>query len=219
VRLMPGLTPLEFGSSPPLSIFVDQKNGVGPFPILAERKPLYNHLCALSLRPNTPRGLLDMGAPATPYERHFDVIAKIGALLSRPDDDPDLVQIRRAIQWAFEATLADDVSVAMVQSFVALESLLTDPLTAENSGQVSARLAERYAYLVGTTFTDRAQRAQELKALYKVRGDLLHGKLDRSNLDAAHGHRLTLHQVVRQTLWAEIDRLVDLKVSKSLPLI
>ncbi len=98
-------------------------------------------------------------------------------------EDADLLRLRSAIEWAFEGEHASEPSASLVESFIALEALLGEE-EAESiaNGRITDRLADRYAFLVGTTAMDREQKRDAFKKLYKVRGRVVHGNQSRAAL-------------------------------------
>ena len=109
--------------------------------------------------------------------------SRLAPLWNAAADDVNLRRLRSAIEWAFEGERASEPSTSLVESFIALEALLGDEEAESiSNGRISDRLADRYAYLVGTTPTERRHRADQFRKLYRVRGRLVHGNQSRAEL-------------------------------------
>jgi hypothetical protein len=142
---------------------------------------------ASKLLPNDePLGLRD--APlkgedeaAATYRRLRTRADRLAPIWNASGDDPDLQRLRRAIEWAFAAEAADEPSSVFVESFIALEALLGDnDKESRAAGDIANRLADRNAYLIGMTATERTSARKLFKDLYDIRGSVVHGNRSRA---------------------------------------
>jgi hypothetical protein len=92
-------------------------------------------------------------------------------------------------------------------SFIALEALLGDEEEESiANGRITDRLADRYAFLVGTTAMDRARRRDGFKRLYKVRGRVVHGNQSRAALAHDFASRYEVLEMARAAITEEAKR-------------
>jgi len=144
------------------------------------------------------------------YRRFVSRTRDIALVLDSAEEDRDFDQIRRAIEWAFEAQIADERSVSLVQSFIALEALLGDEATSKMSAdRITERLADRYSYLVGTTQSNRHELREQFRRLYRIRGQVVHGKKIRSKLEHEYEGRFGAEYLASQAIRSEVIRCVD----------
>lgn len=85
----------------------------------------------------------------------------------------DFEYVGSAIEWAVEAATVENDAVSFVLCCIGLESLLGSD---EHMTGMTQRLADRYAFLTGTTREDREKRAQAFKDLFELRGRLVHAR-------------------------------------------
>jgi hypothetical protein len=86
------------------------------------------------------------------------------------------------LEWYFDADTADNHTVAFLQRCIGLEAILGDD---ENSRTVplTDRLADRYAYLMGQTASERVELRQHFREIYGRRSDVVHSRTARAVLD------------------------------------
>lgn len=126
---------------------------------------------------------------------------------------PDLREMQFGIEWAFTGLISEEPSTALVHSFIALEALLGDATSDQGHGQreqVSARLSDRYAMLVGTARSSRPGLRQLFRRVYQERSKIMHGRLDRARLEADFsGLRLETEHLVAEVVRHELRRFLD----------
>jgi hypothetical protein len=104
-------------------------------------------------------------------------------ILDCPDDIPDVARIKTALEWAFDSKKNDNDTLAFVQACIGLEALLGDD---DKEEPLTARLADRCAYLLGEGVKGRDKIRQDFRGMYEVRSKLVHGrraKLERRERD------------------------------------
>ncbi|RAN44242.1 hypothetical protein RB25_20520 [Herbaspirillum rubrisubalbicans] len=97
-------------------------------------------------------------------------------------------------------------TLAFVAGCIGLEALLSDPK--ENISQMTARLADRFAFQIGKNRAERQALIEKFTRVFDVRGKLVHAKqraLDSSAkeaLDLLHDllDKLLLHELRLQVL-------------------
>lgn len=94
----------------------------------------------------------------------------------------DADRIRAALEWHFDADTADNQTVAFLQRCIGLEAILGDD---EQSRTVplTDRLADRYAYLMGQTASERVELRTHFRKVYARRSDLVHSRKAGANVD------------------------------------
>lgn len=89
-------------------------------------------------------------------------------------------RISRAVRWFSYAVAAHEIEQKFVGYAVALESLLTDSAKldpVQSWGSITQKLAERCAFLLSDETTTRKNIEKEVKDLYGMRSQIVHGGL------------------------------------------
>lgn len=169
-------------------------------------------------RPNDDQnGLLDpiVLNPEETYLRLTNQTAVLRPFFDAATDDLNLRGIRAAIEWAFASETADEASMAFIQAFFSLEALLgANPVMRNGEergkapGTMGDRLADRYAYLVGTTRVDRETHESQFRTLYYKRGEIVHGKTTKSSLEHLDSDARIAQKMARRAIKAELDRFL-----------
>ncbi len=98
-------------------------------------------------------------------------------------DSDDIVSIKTAIEWGFEAKTNENETVSFIQTCIALEAILGDDA---NKDALSATLADRCAYLISPRIADRSKIKADFRKIYDVRSKLVHGRRIRLSHDERH---------------------------------
>jgi hypothetical protein len=140
-------------------------------------------------------------APPREMELAADNISALRGLFEASSADTEA--LRAACRWAFRALTTDDPCLAMIYTGVCLESLLLDRTSKED---VSARVADAVAMLLGRTRAERQDYRKRVKATYDARSTAVHrGAYDKEdNRNWVDG--LTL---VREVVKRELELLRD----------
>ena len=105
--------------------------------------------------------------------------AWITELLDCPHNWVDAPRIRTALEWAFDSAQNDNQTLSFLQACIGLEALLGDD---DKTEPLTARLADRCAYLLGKTQHNREEIRRKFKDMYEVRSKLVHGRRPRLNI-------------------------------------
>lgn len=108
-------------------------------------------------------------------------------------------QICTAIEWYQDSHLADDESMAFISACIGLESILGEDEQGKGLSEMSRRLGDRYAFMLGKDRAERSRLAQEFWQITDLRGRLVHARTAR--LKIRDRHHLDL---VRDMLWKTI---------------
>jgi len=117
--------------------------------------------------------------PDTPDEIERGLWARLTRALAvdaLPNDDEDARALRTAIEWFFDAEISQNGTVQLIQRFIGIEALLG---VADEKQGITEKLAIRYAFLLGKTRRERAQRISDFKKAYDLRSQLVHGRTAR----------------------------------------
>ncbi len=129
--------------------------------------------------------------------RRFDFPKR---LLETSDSDIDAERIKTAIEWNFESVTNENDTFAFIQACIGLEALLGD----ENSQEdLTNTLADRCAYLIGQSISERKKLKNDFKVLYRIRSKLVHGRkvhLEADELDNLDFARNILNGVIRKEI-------------------
>lgn len=119
-------------------------------------------------------------------------------------DSADAISVRAAMEWYIDAEASENESVAFLQRCIGLEALLG---SGESRREVTERLADRYAYTVGKTESERGRLRSSFKAMYAHRSEIVHGratKLSESHRAANSDAR----SMLLNTAWREMQSLI-----------
>ena len=114
--------------------------------------------------------------------------------------DPDFECVAAAIDWFYDCQFGDNQTVAYLAGCIGLESILG---AEESMSELSSRLCDRYAFLLGKNKNERKAMSEEYKKILNLRGQLVHAKKPRlpgDQKDALFKVRSMLDKVI----WHEI---------------
>jgi hypothetical protein len=152
-----------------------------------------------------------------PHYLHRDILSSISPrtlksltdLLARTGFSPS-GQIERkligGLRWLGEATRPDTASARFAKLAFALEALVggepSGDLSATSMG-ITATLAERSAFLVGTSAAERLSLDEEVRDLYTKRSAIVHGE----SADADPNDIPRFGRLVRRVAWGLLDHI------------
>jgi hypothetical protein len=111
----------------------------------------------------------------------------------------DRESLRTAAEWLFDSHAEQNETAALLFGSIGLEAVLESPIN-----DVTERLADRLAWLLGKTPAERKKLQGEYKAFYGVRSALIHGR--HRSIDPAGRAKL---QWARTTLASVIERELE----------
>jgi hypothetical protein len=123
----------------------------------------------------------DLGRPAvTNGEKaaSFRFILRHLQRFFEADDHPDFEGISAAIEWYQDSIFADNQSFSYIAACIGLEALFGSNNHIDN---LSKRLADRYAFLLGKSRSERELMIKEYTDVLNLRGRLVHSKAARLN--------------------------------------
>ena len=136
-----------------------------------------------SISPKLPGLLFQADTPLVSEEK----MEAMAAILSNPQRHKILL---RACEWLFNSHVGDDPLLNFVQATVVLEITLGDKASSDEIG-LGTLLANRCAYMIGRTTSERAEILKEFKAIYGVRSQIVHsGKHRLTSTETYQLHRL-----------------------------
>lgn len=102
-----------------------------------------------------------------------EIEEKIAAMSAIFSDTTKHQSLLRACQWMFSSHVGDDPLTSFVQATVVLEIVLGDKASSNEIG-LGTLLANRCAYMIGRTISERAAILKEFKSIYGVRSQIVH---------------------------------------------
>ena len=99
--------------------------------------------------------------------------------------DAHAQRIAAGIEWLIDSLATSNQTLSLVQSCIGIEAILGDSVPGAYEPSITARLSERFAYLMGTSAEDRNVLRDQFRAVFAKRGDLVH----------ARRHRLPPHEI------------------------
>jgi hypothetical protein len=187
-----------------LASWLDVTTGETESLVLPDR--LSAHLGGLKIKGNTlqvhdPSGgsLLNFRDVVTDEERLSALEIRLGLLArfySRAEL-PGFARLTAAIEWYEDSLTDDDQTMAFLAACIGLESIFGEE---EGLSELTGRLVDRYAFMLGKDRRERAELALDFQAILKLRGKLVHARSSR--LRGPDRERL---DVVRAMLWNSIQ--------------
>ena len=133
-------------------------------------------------------------------------LRKAAATLS---GDPSCAKLRLAAQWLFESQCEANDLLSFLNAAVVLEVLLGDKSVSDVLG-VTELLANRCAYLIGGTPSERQEVLNDFRSIYDVRSRIVHRGKTRLNLED--------RRLLQKLLWIchrVIQKEIDLVVAQT----
>lgn len=150
------------------------------------------------------RGLLFQGtrAAVTPEEKTkgLNTLIYDASKFFAHSGYPDFPSIAAAIEWYLDSLFADNQTFSYLAACIGLEALLGSN---EQLDSLSKRLADRYAFLIGTTRTEREQLIEDYRKLLDLRGELVHAKRARLNSESQQS-LWKIQEMLFNAIWHEI---------------
>lgn len=160
-----------------------------------------SYLNDITVREWPPSGV--MATPASTIEKYLVAsLARSIEALTHISATVDSAALRSAFEWAFDAAADDEVIGACIKTCIALEAALGED--SEERG-ITERMADRVAYLIGTNPESRRQLREYMRAFYKLRSSLVHGKqtaINPQNHATERNGRTILEMVLKKELKA-----------------
>ncbi len=129
--------------------------------------------------------------------------------MQMPSCNEHAERLAAGIEWLIDSVTAESQMMALVQACIGLEAVLGDSSPAGFELGITARLAERYAYLMGCSASERTKLKEDLRAVFAKRGDLVHARRHRLPPYEA-GLVRTSQQMLQAVLRKEIALLLEL---------
>ena len=119
---------------------------------------------------------------------------------------PDCKRVRRAAQFLHRAEVSESAADSYLAMATALEGLLVD-----GTGDLSARVADAVAFIIGTSHSDRVKLRALAKKLYDIRSKYIH----EGNYSGDEAHRHECLRMVERVVWYESRLLQALERAKA----
>lgn len=97
-------------------------------------------------------------------------------LFDAPEANQDAQRLWAGLEWAFDSRIAGNETQAFLQACIGIEAVLGDD---DVERGLTEKLADRCAYLLGRTISQRREIASSFREIYKVRSHLVHGRRKR----------------------------------------
>jgi hypothetical protein len=109
---------------------------------------------------------------STALQEEFKLVTEF---LDIDPNDSDAERIRTAIEWCFDADIAENETVSFIQRCIGLEAIL-GVKGDDQVRSITDRLSDRYSYLLGVTVSERTRLKDHFKKIYGKRSDLVHAR-------------------------------------------
>jgi hypothetical protein len=130
------------------------------------------------------------------YENTINHI--IMAYKSFSKDEEHARRLQFALEWSYDAAFTSNTTFTFILNCIAIEALMGDSGTA-----VGITLGNRIAYMLGKDNTNRKYIMEEIKKLYKLRSNLVHGNQSRpskEDTNTRHFATLLLNKLIKHEL-------------------
>ena len=122
--------------------------------------------------------------------------------------ESDVRALVSALEWAHDSIYTENQTLAYLAACIGMEALLGEGQDGKESNldQMSKRLADRYAYLMGNGRSDRKRLSAEYDEVRILRGRLVHGRKARLTV----GEQATLHKaqtMLLNVIWKELRQM------------
>ncbi|MDH6591495.1 hypothetical protein M2165_001384 [Variovorax sp. TBS-050B] len=128
--------------------------------------------------------------------------------LSLLHSDDHALRIAAGMEWLIDSLVTTNQTLSLVQSCIGIEAILGDSNSGSYELGITARLSERFAYLMGTSAENRSELRERLRAIFAKRGDLVHARRHRlppSDLQVVHAAQKMLQELIRKELSLVLD--------------
>lgn len=112
-------------------------------------------------------------------------------------------RIAAGIEWLLDSLVTTNQTLSLVQSCIGMEAVLGDSTSAAYELGITARLSERFSYLMGTSAENRSELRDQFRAVFAKRGDLVHARRHRlspHDLQVVHAAQKMLQELIRKEL-------------------
>lgn len=156
----------------------------------------------------TPANALALPRPAATREELVPALqsafAPVRRFLDIPEDSVDAEGLRTAMEWSFDADTTQNQTIEFLQRCIGLEAILGDTKKQPN---LSERLAERYAYLVGDSHSQRVALRERFTKVYDRRGGIVHSRKAQLPVEDDLLIQLEAKLMLLKVIGAELQRL------------
>ena len=98
------------------------------------------------------------------------------------DSDEHAVGIGAGIEGLLDSLVSSNQTVSLLQCCIGIESILGEKNSGMQELGTTARLAERYSYLMGDSVPDRIRLREDFRKIFLKRGELVHARKTRLSL-------------------------------------
>lgn len=127
------------------------------------------------------------------------------------EDHPDFEGISAGIEWYQDSIFADNQSFSYIAACIGLEALFGSNNNIDN---LSKRLADRYAFLLGKSRAERESMIKDYTDVLNLRGRLVHSKAARLN-EKDSGLLFTARQMLLKAIWHELHAMYKSRDEKN----
>lgn len=145
-----------------------------------------------------------------PYQRRNMApdLHPIVHFLSTLHFDPHAQRIAAGIEWLIDSLITTNQTLSLVQSCIGIEAILGDSAPGAYELGITARLSERFAYLMGTSAENRSALRDQFRLVFAKRGDLVHARRHRlppHELQVVQIAQKMLQELIRKELSLMLD--------------
>lgn len=108
---------------------------------------------------------------------------KLVSSFFRASSHMDYRALSAAIEWYIDSVTADNQTLAYLAACIGLEAVLGYGDSSGQMDSMSARLGDRYGWLLGEGRADREKLTEDFKSMLNLRGKLVHARVSRLSAD------------------------------------
>lgn len=158
------------------------------------------------------RSLLGSARPPRNDEEAIVCMDELFRLTSKffsSTDHTDSDRIVSAIEWYEDSVLNQDQTIAFISACIGLESILGDR---DFMTDMTPRLADRFAFLLGKDRDDRKTLSSQFKKIFNTRGELVHAR--KTRLTSRRQEELNqARRMLKDCIWKELQPIFKATVT------
>ena len=111
-----------------------------------------------------------------------ELLTPILEFIETLSSDEHAVGIGPGIEWLLDSLISSNQTISLLQCCIGMESILGEKSSGMQELGTTARLAERYSYLMGNSVADRIRLREDFRKIFLKRGELVHARKTRLSL-------------------------------------
>jgi hypothetical protein len=161
--------------------YVDERDQSGPVHVVCHEAHASgkNSMSLSTDMSNFLRGIIFVNAEQLDIHCIDELLAPALNFITKLSQDEHAVGIGSGIEWLLDSLISSNQTISLLQCCIGMEAILGERSSGAQELGTTARLAERYAYLMGHSVHDRVQLREDFRKVFLKRGELVHARKTR----------------------------------------